>query len=95
MIRQQVKADKKSELTDEMVFAAYVTHGSSRPTADALARDGHSIHFTTVTRIVKKMKKAKALERGESSESVVRAVASQRRNGAKQIRNIPEAKDFQ
>ena len=95
MIRQEVKSDKKSELTDEMVLAAYVTHGTARAAADALAKDGHKIHFSTVTRIVNRMQGTTALARGESSESIVRHVASQRRNSRKKIQNTPEAKDFQ
>ena len=95
MIRQEVKADKRTELTDEMVLAAYVAHGTARAAADALVKDGHKIHFSTVTRIVNRMQGTTALARGESSESIVRHVASQRRNKSKQIRNTPEAKDFQ
>ena len=91
IVRQQVKAESKSQLTDDLVVAAYMEHGSSRKAAESLTKAGHRIHHSTVARIVQK---AEQTLRGESSESIVRTVASQRRDGKKKIQNRPEAKDW-
>lgn len=91
-IRRQIKAEKRTELTDDLVIAARLKHGSSRRAAEALTADGFPIHHSTVSRIVKKSEK---IVRGESSESIARSVASHRRNRRKQIQNRPEASDFE
>ena len=92
IVRQQVKAESKSQLTDDLIVAAYNEHGNVRDAAAALTEAGYSIHPSTVAR---RFNRATAAIRSESSESIVRDVASQRCNSKKKIQNRPEAKDWE
>jgi hypothetical protein len=94
IVRKEVKADKKSELPDAAVLQAYRQHGSSRKAAAALTADGYQIDHSTVARIVRKFDEVD-IARGDSSKSVVRTVASQRRDGKKKISNTTEALDYE
>lgn len=95
MIRQQVKAEIESMLTDDALTAAYEQHGSYREAADALsAQTGQPISKDRVFRAVKRKGGTKTVHSDTNSGSVRRTVASQRCDGKKKIQNRPEAMDF-
>ena len=85
MIRRQIKADKKSELTDDAMVAAYKIHGTSRAAAEALREAGYEVHHSTIARKVQKAEEADELACSEDSASVSRTVASQPRDRAKKF----------
>lgn len=78
VLDQKVRSALDSKLTDDLILQAYVANGSSaRKAAKDLTSQGHSIHHSTISRLVKKYEEV--LQAG-SSESVVRTRSSQRRD---------------
>lgn len=86
MVRQQVKAEIKSLLTDDAYVAAYKEHGSYRKAADALTEQtGQKIDKDKVRRAVKRHGGLAEIVPEEDSPSVSRTVASQRRDRARKF----------
>jgi hypothetical protein len=89
-IRQQVKAEMKAQLEDDVLVAAYLESGSCRGAAAALTkRLDKPITKDKVYRAVLRAGGVDAVARTEDSLSVCRSVASQRRDGRKIIRKSP------
>ena len=85
-IRQQVKAEMKSQLEDDVLVAAYKVHGSTRKAATALTTQlGRPVSKDKVYEAVKKAGGAKAIRREMDSVSVARTVASQPRDRARKF----------
>ena len=96
VVRQQVKAEEKSSLTDDVLVAAYRQAGSVRKAADFLSEQtGSRISKDKVQRALQRAGGQSAVASGQDSESVRRTVASQRRDSRKKIPNRPEAMDIQ
>lgn len=86
MVRQQVKAEIKSLLTDDAYEAAYRQHGSYRKAADALTEQtGQTIGKDKVRRAVERRGGRAEVMAKEDSPSVARGVASQRRDRSKKF----------
>jgi len=86
MVRQQVKAEIKSLLTDDAYVAAYKEHGSYRKAADALTvQTGQTIGKDRVRRAVERRGGLAEIIPDEDSASVSRTVASQPRDRAKKF----------
>ena len=90
IVRREVKAEQKALLTDDVLVAAYKQHGSYRKAADALCAAGIPADRYAVERAVNRAGGIQAVRRGTSSSSVVRAVASQRRDRKKKFAAPPE-----
>lgn len=81
IIRQQIKAEHKSELPDTVFVAAYRHCGSYRAAAEYLAKQiEQPVSKDAVHRAVKRAGGTLAVLNSEDSNSVVRGVASQRRD---------------
>lgn len=81
MVRRQVKADRKTELTDEVYLQAYRQEGSVRNAADFLTREtGQAVSKDKIQRAIKRNGGASAVLESEDSNSIVRGVASHRRD---------------
>ncbi len=81
MIRRQIKAEHRTELTDAVYLAAYRQHGSVRKAAEYLSQQtGAEVTKDKVHQAVKRAGGAAEVLNAESSESVVRPVASQSRD---------------
>lgn len=90
-IRQQIKAEIKTELTDDILVAAYRHRGAYRSAAEYLTEQtGQPVSKDAVSRAVQRSGGALAVLNGEDSDSVVRGVASQRRD--KKGRNLIQSK---
>ncbi len=86
LVRGQVKAELKSNLTDDILVAAYQQHGSLDKAAAALSQQTETeISRDKVWRAVQRAQKAGILARTEDSGSVSRSVASQRRDRGKKF----------
>lgn len=86
MIRRQLKADKKSELTDEAMLQAIKMYGgNARAAAKALNEEGYPVHHSTISRKLKKLRETHDIDREDDSPSVARTVASQRRDRVRKI----------
>jgi hypothetical protein len=91
MIRQQVKAESKSELTDDILIAAYRHSGAYRSAAEFLGEQtGQEVSKDAVYRAVQRAGGILAVLNSEDSNSVVRGVAAQRRD--KRGKNLQQAK---
>lgn len=88
MIRQQVKAENRSDLSDDVLIAAYRQCGSNRKAASYLSEQtGQDFTKDQVHRAVKRAGGVLAVLNHENSNSVVRDVASQSRDASgKRIR---------
>jgi hypothetical protein len=88
MIRQQVKAENRSELSDDVLIAAYRQCGSARKAASYLSQEtGRDTSKDKVHRAVQRAGGALAVLNDANSNSVTRDVASQRRDkSGKRIR---------
>lgn len=96
IVRQQVKAEDKTNLTDDILIAAYRQHNSMRKAAEFLSsQTGQTVTKDKVQRAVQRAGGVKAVASGINSDSVRRSVASQRRDGKKKIQNRPEAMDWE
>lgn len=81
MIRQQVKAEGKTSLTDDAFLQAYRHCGSVREAAAFLSREtGQEVSKDQVQRALKRAGGAVAVLDAEDSDSIQRGVASQRRD---------------
>jgi hypothetical protein len=81
MIRQQIKAESKSECVDAVLVAAYRHCGTYRSAADYLSKEtGRAVTKDAVHRAVQRAGGVLAVLNSEDSNSVVRSVASQRRD---------------
>jgi hypothetical protein len=81
MIRQQVKAEEKTALTDDVFVAAYRQHGSVRQAAAFLSQQtGQDVSKDQVHRALQRAGGAAAVLNAEDSDSIQRPVASQRRD---------------
>jgi len=81
VIRQQVKAESKGQLDDDVLVAAYKMYGSVRKAADGLTEQlGRKITKDKVQGAVTRAGGAKALREQMDSPSVARSVASQPRD---------------
>jgi hypothetical protein len=86
LVRRQVKAELRSYLGDEAMVAAYRQHGSFRKAAEALAaQTGTSVTKDRVRLAVNRAGGAAAVIPNDDSDSVVRTVASQRRDRAEKF----------
>ncbi len=86
VLRQQVKAEMKGQLEDDVLVAAYKTYGSVRKAAEALTKQlERTITKDKVQGAVTRAGGAKALRAEMDSGSVSRTVASQRRDRARKI----------
>lgn len=89
-MRQQVKAEVKTQLEDDVLVAAYLEFGSCRAAATALTTQlDKPITKDKVYRAVQRAGGVNAVARTEDSLSIHRTVASQRRDGRKTIRKSP------
>lgn len=81
IIRQQIKAEHKSELTDTVLVAAYRHCGTYRAAAEYLAKQiDQPVSKDAVFRAVEREGGTLAVLNSDDSNSVVRGVASQRRD---------------
>jgi hypothetical protein len=86
VLRQQVKAEMKGQLEDDVLVAAWKTFGSVRKAADALTEQlGRPITKDKVQGAVTRAGGAEALRAEMDSASVSRTVASQRRDRQKKF----------
>jgi hypothetical protein len=92
LVRQQIKAEQKTELTDAVLVQAYRQEGSIRKAAEYLTtQTGQQISKDKVQRAVNRSGGIDALVVGQDSNSVVRGVASQCRDsrGKLLLKEIP------
>ena len=82
-LRRLLRAQRSAALGDEVLVAAYKQYGSYRKAAEALIAQGVETDRWGVERAVRRAGGATAIRRDESSLSVVRTRASQRRGGRK------------
>jgi hypothetical protein len=81
MIRQQVKAEGKTALTDDILIEAYRQCGTVRDAAAFLTeQSGQTVSKDKVQRAVTRGGGPEVVMRSEDSESVVRTVSSRRRD---------------
>lgn len=79
MIRQQIKAENKMELRDDLLIAAYRHCGTYRAASEYLSQQAEQeISKDAVSRAVQRGGGVLAVLNGEDSNSVVRGVLSQR-----------------
>ena len=96
LIRRQIKAEHKSELTDDVYLAAYRQHGSVRKAAEFLTNEtGATISKDQVQRAVTRAGGAAEVLNAEDSDSVVRPVASRSRDrrGKSLIQSQPDGEE--
>jgi hypothetical protein len=93
LVQREVRSANKAELTNDLLRAAVAETGSARKAAKRLKERGMSIHHSNISRRLEN--DGGAPIRGESSDSVKRSVASQRRNGQKKIHNLTETVDYE
>jgi hypothetical protein len=81
MIRQQIKAEGKTALTDDILIAAYRQCVSLRGAATFLSEQiGETVSKDKVQRAVNRAGGPEVVMRGEDSESIVRTKSSHRRD---------------
>ena len=81
VIRRQIKAESKTELSDDVLTTAYRHCGSTRSAASYLSQQtSRNVSKDQVHRAVQRAGGALAVLNSEDSNSVVRGVASQRRD---------------
>lgn len=86
MIRRQVKADKLTDISDEVILQALNAHaGNARAATKALNDEGYSVHHSTVSRKFARLRKTHDIDRVDDSAGVSRSVASQPRDRVKKI----------
>jgi hypothetical protein len=80
-IRQQIKAENKSELTDDIYVRAYLQEGSLRKAAEFLSKKTNTeVKKDRVRRAVLRHGGISSLANEEDSNSIVRGVASHHRD---------------
>jgi len=86
VVRQQVKAEIKGHLEDDVLVAAYVAHGSYRKAAAALTEQtGEPVTTDKVQRAVERRGGIAEVMADSDTPSVARTVASQRRDRQKKV----------
>ncbi len=96
LVRQQVKAETKTSLTDDVYVKAYRHCGSLRKAAAFLTAEvGQEIGKDAVHRAVKRFGGTSAVVRTEDSESIQRAVASQRRDRQEKFASPAEPREIE
>ncbi len=86
IIRQQVKAEIKTHLEDDVLVSAYLEFGSLRKAAAGLTeRLGRPVTKDAIEDAVNRSGGVKALREDSDTDSVARTVASQRRDRPKKI----------
>jgi len=81
LVRRQIKAEQKTELTDEVYMQAYRQEGSMRKAAKFLTKQtGQLINKDKVQRAVDRLGGINACVDDQDSNSIVRGVASQCRD---------------
>lgn len=86
VVRQQVKAEIKGQLNDDVLVAAYKAHGSVRKAARALTMQlNRAISKDQVQRAVERSGGVAAMAEDEDTPSVARSVASQSRDRGKKF----------
>jgi hypothetical protein len=81
LVRRQIKAEQKTELTDAVLVQAYLQEGSIRKAAEFLSsQTSQHISKDKVQRAVQRSGGVEALVVGQDSNSMVRGVASQCRD---------------
>ena len=91
-LRRLLRAQRDSELKDDVLVAAYKQYGSYRKAADALIAQGVETDRWAVERAVRRGGGTAALRRSESSSSVARAQVLQRQGGRRVFRNVDKPK---
>lgn len=95
MIRRQLKAEKKTSLTDDIFVAAYRQHGSVRKAAAFLSEQtGRSVSKDQVYRALKRSGGIQAVLNAEDSDSIQRTVASQRRDRQRKFASPTQPPDI-
>ncbi len=92
VVRRQIKAEHRTELTDDAYLRAYRQHGSCRAAAEFLSHQtGTAVSKDAVHRAVRRAGGVAEVLDAEDSDSVLRPVASQARdkNGKPLIRSKP------
>lgn len=80
-IRRQIKAENKTELTDEVFVMAYRQEGSTRKAAEYLTKQtGQAISKDKIARAVTRNGGPESVLLADNSDSIVRDSASQRRD---------------
>lgn len=88
MVRRQVKAEHRTELTDEFYLRAYRQEGSVRKAAEFLTQEtGQPVSKDAVQRAVNRYGGASAVLDSDDSNSIVRGVASHHRDRKGKILN--------
>ncbi len=86
VIRQQMKAEVKCHLEDDVLIAAYKTYGSVRNASKALTDQlGRTVTKDKVYNALKRAGGVKKLREGDDSAAIARTVASQPRDRAKRF----------
>ncbi len=92
MIRQQVKAEEKTSMTDDVFVAAYRQHGSVRQAAVFLSQQtGQDVSKDQVHRALQRAGGAAAVLNAENSDSVVRSTTSGERSRKAKKTNRPNS----
>lgn len=95
MIRQQVKAEAKTGLTDDIFVAAYRQHGSVRKAAAFLSQQtGRHVSKDQVHCALKRSGGIQAVLNAEDSDSIQRTVASQRRDRRRKFASPTQPPDI-
>ncbi len=96
MIRQQVKAEAKTGLTDDIFVAAYRQHSSVRKAAVFLSHQtGRNVSKDRVHRALKRSGGIQAVLNAEDSNSIQRTVASQRRDRQRKFASPTQPPDIE
>lgn len=86
IMRQQIKAEVKTHLEDDVLVAARITQGSVRKAAEALTKQlGRTVTKDRVQNAIKRAGGLKALAEMMDTGSVARSVASQCRDRGKKF----------
>ena len=81
LVRRQIKAEQKTELTDAVLVQAFLQEGSFRKAAEFLTgQTGQQVSKDKVQRAVNRSGGIASLLDGQDSNSIVRGVASQHRD---------------
>jgi hypothetical protein len=88
LVRRQIKAEHKTELTDDIYLQAYRQEGSVRKAAEFLSlKTGQTVSKDAVQRAISRQGGPLAAMESDDSNSIVRGVASHRRDRKGKILN--------
>jgi len=95
VVRSQLKAETRTQLSDDVFAEAYRREGSYRKAATFLSeRTGREITKDQVAFAVRRMGGVAAVARDQDSESIVRTVAAQRRDRTGRTMNAVKIRDL-